>query len=170
MQRLFFLLLTYVNYIGKTCCHLFRISLSKHVVHGICGQLIKWIESWLCGRTQTVVGNGTQSSPVIVTSGVPQGTVLGPLMFLLYINDIGLQITSKLGLFADESVLYGVVNMISSAEVLQSDLNKLVVWSEKWQMAFNASKCLLQLYFSGTAHNISHTTQVSGCRIRYIAN
>ena len=52
-------------------------------------------------------------------------------MFLLYINDIGLQITSEFGLFADDSVLYGVVNMVSSAEVLQSDLNKLVVWSEK---------------------------------------
>ena len=78
-----------------------------------------------------------------VTSGVPHGTVLGPLMFLLYINDIGLQITSELGLFADDSVLYGVVKNISSAEVLQSDLKKLVVWSEKWQMAFNASKCFL---------------------------
>ena len=77
------------------------------------------------------------------TLGVPQGTVLGPQMFLLYINDIGLHITSELGLFADDSVLYRVVNNISSAEVLQSDLNKLVVWSEKWQMAFNASKCFL---------------------------
>ena len=64
-------------------------------------------------------------------------------MFLLYINDIGLQITSELGLFADDSVLYEVVNNISSAEVLQSDLNKLVVWSEKRQMALNASKCFL---------------------------
>ena len=94
-------------------------------------KLIKWIEFWLCGRTQTIVVIGTQSSPVIVTSGVPHGIVLGPLMFLLYINDIGLQITSEFGLFADDSVLYGVVNMVSSAEVLQSDLNKLVVWSEK---------------------------------------
>ena len=64
-------------------------------------------------------------------------------MFLLYINDIGLQITSELGLFTVDNILYGVVNNISSAEVLQSDLNKLVVWSEKWQMAFNASKCFL---------------------------
>ena len=98
--------------------------------YGIRGQLIKWIESWLRERTQTVVVNGSQSSPVTATSGVPQGTVLGPLMFLLYIKDIGLQITSELGLFVDDSVLYGVVNNISSAEVLQSDLNKLVVWSE----------------------------------------
>ena len=61
-----------------------------------------------------------------VTSGVPRGPLLGPLMFSLYINDIGLQITSELGLFADDSVLYGVVNNISSAEVLQSDLNKII--------------------------------------------
>ena len=121
-----------------------RKRLLKKLDHyGIRGQLIKWIESWLRERTQTVVVNGSQSSPVTVTSGVPQGTVLGPLMFLLYIKDIGLQITSELGLFVDDSVLYGVVNNISSAEVLQSDLNKLVVWSEKWQMAFNASKCFL---------------------------
>ena len=59
-----------------------------------------------------------------------QGTVLGPLMFLLYINDIGLQITSELSLFADDSVLYGFVNNISSVEVLQSDLNKLVIWPD----------------------------------------
>ena len=59
-----------------------------------------------------------------------QGTVLGPLLFLLYINDIGLQITLELGLFADDSVLYGVVNNISSVEVLQRDLNKLVVWPD----------------------------------------
>ena len=59
-----------------------------------------------------------------------QGTVLGPLLFLLYINDIGLQITLELGLFADDSVLYGVVNNISSVEMLQSDLNKLVVWPD----------------------------------------
>ena len=64
-------------------------------------------------------------------------------MFLLYINDIGLQITSELGLFAVDNILYGVVNNISSAEVLQSDLNKLAVWSEKWQMAGNAIKCFL---------------------------
>ena len=152
-----------------------KCPLKKLDHHGIHGQLIKWIESWVYRRTQTVVVNGSQSSPVTVTSGVPQGTVLGPLMFLLYINDIGLQITSELGLFADDSILYGVVNNISSAKVLQSDLNKLVVWSEKWQMAFNASKCFLlrvtrsrdnvvnYTYTMMRQPNISHTAQVSGC-------
>ena len=62
-----------------------------------------------------------------VRSGVPQGTVLGPLMFLLYINDIGLKITPELRLFTDDSILYGVVNNINSAEVLRSDLDKLAV-------------------------------------------
>ena len=102
-----------------------KCLLKKLDHYGIRGPLIKWIESWLCGRTQTVVVNGSQSFPVTVTSVVPQGTVLGPLMFLPYINDTGLQITSKLGLFADDSVLHGVVNNISSAKVLQSDLNKI---------------------------------------------
>ena len=117
--------------------------------YGIRRQLIKWIESWLWGRTQTVVVNGSQSSPVTVTSGVPQSTVLGTLMFLLYINDIGLQKTSELGLFADDSVLYGVVNNISSAEVLQSDLNKLVVWQRngRW-LSMPAS------FFSAESHSL----------------
>ena len=63
--------------------------LLKKIDHyGIRGQLNKWIEAWLCGKSQTVLVNGACSSPVTVTSGVPRGTVLGPLMFLLYINGI----------------------------------------------------------------------------------
>ena len=131
--------------------------------YGIHGQLIKWIESWHCGRTQTVVVNGSQSSPVTVTSGVPQGTVLGPLISLLYINDTGLQNNNlELALFADDSVLYGVVNNISSAEVLQSDLNKLVVWSEKWQMTFNVSKCFLLRITSSRDNVVDYTYTMMG--------
>ena len=131
--------------------------------YGIHGQLIKWIESWHCGRTQTVVVNGSQSSQVTVTSGVPQGTVLGPLISLLYINDTGLQNNNlELALFADDSVLYGVVNNISSAEVLQSDINKLVVWSEKWQKTFNASKCFLLRITSSRDNVVDYTYTMMG--------
>ena len=106
--------------------------------------------------------NGTQSSPVTVISGVPQGTILGPLMFILYINDIGLKITSGLRLFADDSILYGVVNDINSAEVLQSDLDKLAVWSEKWQMAFNAGKCFLLRVTHSRDNVVNYTYTMMG--------
>ena len=78
--------------------------------YGIRGSLAKWIESWLVGKSQSVVVNGTCSSQAMVKSGVPQGTVIGPLMFLLYINDIGNKMNSNLRLFADDSILYGIVN------------------------------------------------------------
>ena len=78
-------------------------------------------------------------------------------MFLLYINDIGLKITPELRLFTDDSILYGVVNNINSAEVLQSDLDKLALWSEKWQMAFNASKCFL-LRVTHSRDNVANYT------------
>lgn len=81
-------------------------ALRKLDHYGIRGITKHWIETWLTGRSQTVVVNGACSSAVQVKSGVPQGTVLGPLMFLIYINDIGDHIDAKLRLFADDSILY----------------------------------------------------------------
>ena len=71
-------------------------------------------------------------------------------------------ITSELALFTDDSVLYGVVNNISSAKVLQSDLNKLVVWSEKWQMTFNASKCFLLRVTCSRGNVVNYTYTMMG--------
>ena len=73
-----------------------------------------------------MVVNGTCSSQAMVKSGVPQGTVLGPLMSLLYISDIGNEINSNLRLFADDRTLYGTINNFQDAQALQADLNKLV--------------------------------------------
>ena len=81
------------------------------------------------------------SSPVPVLSGVPQGTVLGPLMFLLYINDITKDINSALRLFADDCLLYRVINSAEDANMLQEDLNRLSEWANTWQLRFNVSKC-----------------------------
>lgn len=87
--------------------------------------------------------NGVSSSAIPVRSGVPQGTVLGPLMFLLYINDISENIETQIGLFAAAAVLYGVINDCNDARSLQQDLNTLVHWANTWQMSFNAKKCTI---------------------------
>ena len=102
---------------------------------------------WLTKRSQTVVTDGASSTLAKVKSGVPQGTVLGPLMFLLYINDIGDHIAGQMGLFADDSALYGIVGSDQDAQSLQCDLDKLSDWADKWQMSFNTDKCsILRIY------------------------
>ena len=100
-----------------------------------------WIKAWLIGRTQQVALEGEFSERSYVRSGVPQGSVLGPLCFLLFVNDIGNDITSNIKLFADDTLLYGLVHNSDDAISLQSDLDKLVEWAKLWQMAFNPSKC-----------------------------
>ena len=83
------------------------------------------------------------SEVLIVLSGVPQGTVLGPLMFLIYINDIAANLdnSTRIRLFADDCLLYRVIKSPHDHEVLQKDLTSLYEWSCKWQMSFNISKC-----------------------------
>jgi hypothetical protein len=100
-----------------------------------------WLESWLTTREQKVLVDGEKSRSVKVKSGVPQGTVLGPLMFLLYINDIGENIRSSERLFADDSLVYMAVSSRNDCQRLQDDLTTMVNWSKKWQMIFNPSKC-----------------------------
>ena len=84
---------------------------------------------------------GDKSSTAKVTSGVPQGTVLGPLMFLLYINDIGNDITSKIRLFAGDSLLYLAISTKDDCKRLQQDLDRMANWTKTWQMIFNPLKC-----------------------------
>ena len=115
--------------------------LTKLRYYGINGSTYNWIQTWLTQSTQCVVLNSESSCPVSVMSGVPQGTVLGPLMFLLYINDITKDINSPLRLFADDCLLYRVINSVEDINRLQEDLNKLSEWADTWQLKFNISKC-----------------------------
>lgn len=108
---------------------------------GICGQTLNWIKQWLYSRRQRVSINKTFSEWYGVTSGVPQGSVLGPILFLVYINDLDLGLTSKLCKFADDSKLCRNVNLPSDCISLQCDLNKIHDWSQQWQMQFNVEKC-----------------------------
>ena len=108
---------------------------------GIHGNTLAWITSFLMNREQRVVVNGSQSSWLPVTSGVPQGTVLGPLLFLLYINDITSNIQSEIRLFADDCILYRTIVNPTDCFILQDDINQLFSWATVWQMQFNAKKC-----------------------------
>ena len=109
--------------------------------YGIRDHTKNWIKTWLTSRSQRVVVDGEASETIRVDSGVPQGTVLGPLMFLLYINDIGENISSNIKLFADDCLLFRKINKTEDTQALQEDLSKLGNWTGKWQMLFNARKC-----------------------------
>ena len=98
---------------------------------------------FLIGRTQQVVVNGATSSSTIVTSGVPQGTVLGPLLFLLYINDLPDNLSTSVRLFADDCILYTPIRTQNDSCLLQNDLLKLQKWQDKWLMKFNPGKCYM---------------------------
>ncbi len=111
----------------------------KH--YGITGPISSWINSFLTGRTQQVVINGSKSTSTQVISGVPQGTVLGPLLFLLYINDLPDNLSSTVRLFADDCLLYSPIKTDQDTSVLQNDLLKLEKWQHTWLMKFNPTKC-----------------------------
>ena len=102
---------------------------------------LDWVADFLRDRQQEVVLEGAHSSPTKVTSGVPQGTVLGPLLLLVYINDMPEGINSTVRLFADDSLVYTIIRSKEDQTILQEDLRKLQEWERKWQMQFNADKC-----------------------------
>ena len=111
--------------------------------YGITGDSLNWIMSLLTNRKQAVIVNGSRSSWMPVSSGVPQGSVIGPALFLLYINDINTNIQSKMRLFADDSVIYRQILSEEDHATLQQDLNILADWSTKWLMGFNIKKCAI---------------------------
>ncbi len=118
-----------------------RRLMSKIRALGVRGVLAEWIENWLTDRRQRVVVNGETSSWASVTSGVPQGSVLGPLLFIIYINDIDVGIVSRIAKFADDTKLGANASSNDKIEELHSDLIKIGEWSERWQMPFNLDKC-----------------------------
>jgi hypothetical protein len=108
---------------------------------GINGKVRRWIESWLEGRQQRVVVNGALSNWKDVTSGVPQGSILGPLLFTIYIDDIENGLHNRLIKFADDTKLWGKVDNEDEVESMHEDLRKLGKWSEENRMPFNVEKC-----------------------------
>ena len=106
---------------------------------GVNLKAVSWIKSFLHDRNQSVVVEGKQSPTVL--SGVPQGSVLGPCLFLAYINDLPDSLKSRARLFADDTIVYLTINSKSDSETLQSDLHKLEEWESTWSMEFKPDKC-----------------------------
>jgi len=138
--------------------------LKKLHASGVRGKLHQWMETYLTQRTQSVVVDGATSEEANVLSGVPQGTVLGPLMFLVYINDITLNIRGKMRLFADDALLYHPIKTSEDSKAMQADLNLLHQWSKRWKMAFNAGKCHV-LHVTRNRNVMRHRYEVGGAQL-----
>ena len=105
---------------------------------GISGELYDLLENYLSGRFQRVVLNGQTSSWRPILAGVPQGSILGPLLFLVYINDLPDGLKSNAKLFADDTFLFTLVkDKNESANILNGDLQLISSWAYKWKMLFN---------------------------------
>jgi hypothetical protein len=121
--------------------------IAKLRAYGISGNLLCFIDNLLCNRRQIVTINGCHSEPYDVTSGVPQGSVIGPLLFLVYVDDLDLCISSVIRKFADDSKVFRRLHMshpqlleLDCAD-LQLDLDALADWCRTWLMDFNVQKC-----------------------------
>ena len=118
--------------------------LEKLKAHGVSGPLLRWIGDWLKGRRQRVVLNGKASGWVNVTSGVPQGSILGPILFTIFINDLDEEVVEKVKVllkFADDTKMGHIIDSEESWRSLQDALDSLCNWAERWEMKFNVEKC-----------------------------
>ena len=141
--------------------------ISKMSSYGISANILEWSRSFLLGRIQKVTVEGIESDPSPVLSGVPQGTVLGPLYFLIYINDINNNLSpdTKLRLFADDSLLYREIKSIDDCETLQKDLVTLQKWECKWKMEFHPGKCQV-LKISRKKDNIKYDYRIHNQKLK----
>ncbi len=131
---------------------------------GVTENLVKWIESYLTARKIRITLDGFESAWYIINAGVPQGSVLVPLLFLVFINDLSSNITNTVNMFADDTSLYGAFPSLSTEDsrTLQNDLNGISEWANKNMVRFNPSKIVevvytnrpivnhSQLYFNGS--------------------
>lgn len=109
--------------------------------YGVRGKILNWIESFLHGRRQQVSVGGGHSGWGDVTSGVPQGSVLGPILFVIFINELPSRVQSNIKMFADDTKISLPISCTQDAQILQDDIHKLEDWSKEWLLKFNPTKC-----------------------------
>ena len=115
----------------------------KLSAYGIQGKIATWLSEFLGDRLQRVVLNQATSGWTPIISGVPQGSVLGPLLFLLYVNDIPDFFQSNLKMFADDIKIYRAIYSTSDSLLLKQDLDKVSEWTQKWLLRFSVPKCVV---------------------------
>lgn len=128
-----------------------KLLIFKLRKYGFCGPILNWLESYLSNRVQVVKFEDVVSEEVLVTSGVPQGSVLGPILFVLFINDLPKLIEDcDCSLFADDLKLYKKVTSTEDSTVLQENIDKITKWCRDNGMALNASKCSIISFYRGS--------------------
>ena len=123
---------------------------------GVSGRLLTWLKNFLVNRKQKVVLNTCSSSWSSVKSSVPQGSVLGPVLFNIYVSDMPRNVDSILLQFADDVKMFRAIKTTQDFHCLQSDIDKLVAWCKLWQLNFNVSKC--NLLHLGSLHTFGEYT------------
>ncbi len=134
--------------------------------NGINGTLLNWFESYLSNRLQKVVYQGVSSNYEKVRAGVPQGSVLGPILFLIYINDITVGLVSLNTLFADDgSLIHRYKNIDEAVEAMHHDLRLIEIWAKKWLVTFNPSKTIFMIFSKKASREASPNLIFFGSRI-----
>ena len=137
--------------------------LKKAEAYGIRGKLLLWIESFLTGRKQRVIVNGDKSTWADVVSGIPQGSVRGPILFLIFIDDLPDSIEGLVKIFADDTKVFSAIHDEEDSKSLQKDLDSLSEWSDKWQLHFNVSKCGV-MYYGNRSEKCTYSMEEGGVR------
>ena len=179
VQQILKFLINIVNQIDNKCqCDVIYLDFRKafnsvphkELLHklrsiGIKGSVWKWFECYLSSRVQCVAVNDSMSDVLPVLSGVPQGSILGPLLFIIYVNDLPSVVSySKTFIFADDTKCSKSIMSNSDHKLLQEDLNSLSQWSREWKLLFNESKFRL-LQFRSSAVRSVHTYNICGQNI-----
>ena len=137
--------------------------------YGISDEVCRWVEAFLSNRMQKVVVNGVSSEWEKVRSGVPQGSVLGPVLFLLFINDLPEEAISELLLYADDAKIFKIIRNENDREVLQKDLHAMSIWADKWLLNFHPDK-LKKLSISRNEYQVERRYFVGADMVRDVTS
>ena len=136
-----------------------RRLIEKVQAHCVIGKVLDWVQDFIRNRTQKVVINGTHSGEAEVTSGIPKGSGVGPLLFVMFINDLPRVVKYEVQMFADDTKLYGRSDIAQGIQNIQDDLNQLQAWSDKWLLRFHPQECVV-MKLGTTQSNAKYSMRV----------